>query len=105
VSSVDTYQTIANSHIGPSGLWGVTLSLLIYPPAYILSRWQYRIFKAFVAVGDKRVSLLQEAIQTMSMIKMTASEAFWYKRLDKVRQEEFRLQLRSRLVSTASGLL
>jgi hypothetical protein len=41
----------------------------------------------------------------MSMIKMTASEAFWYKRLDKVRQEEFRLQLRSRLVSTASGLL
>ena len=96
---------VTNSLTGTSGLWGVTLSLLIYPPAYILSQWQYQIFKAFVAVGDKRVSLLQEAIQTMSMIKMTASEAFWYKRLDKVRQEEFRLQLRSRLVSTASGLL
>jgi ABC-type bacteriocin/lantibiotic exporter with double-glycine peptidase domain len=56
-------------------------------------------------VGDKRVSLLQEAIQTMSMIKMTASEAFWYRRLDLVRQEEFRLQFRARLLSTASGLL
>jgi hypothetical protein len=90
---------------GPSGLLGVTLSLLIYPPAYLLSQWQYRIFKAFVAVGDKRVSILQGALQTISMIKMTASEAFWYKRMDRVRQEEFRLQLKSRLVSTASGLL
>jgi hypothetical protein len=41
----------------------------------------------------------------MSMIKMTASEAFWYRRLDAVRQDEFRLQLKARLVSTASGLL
>jgi hypothetical protein len=39
------------------------------------------------------------------MIKMTASEAFWYRRLDGVRQNEFQLQLRSRLISTASGLL
>jgi hypothetical protein len=39
------------------------------------------------------------------MIKMTASEDFWYGRLDVVRQEAFRLQLRSRLLSTASGLL
>lgn len=93
------------SQTGPSGLWGLLMSLVIYPPAYVLSRWQYRVFQAFVAVGDKRVSLLQEAIQTISMIKMTASEVFWYGRLDVVRQEAFRLQLRSRLLSTASGLL
>lgn len=54
---------------------------------------------------DKRVSLVQEAIQTISMIKMTASEAFWYGRLDGFRQKEFWLQLKARLVSTVTGLL
>jgi ABC-type bacteriocin/lantibiotic exporter with double-glycine peptidase domain len=81
------------------------LSTLIYPPAYLLSKWQYRMFKKKVALGDKRVSLVQEAIQTISMIKMTASEAFWYKRLDGIRQQEYWLQLKARMVSTATGLI
>jgi ABC-type bacteriocin/lantibiotic exporter with double-glycine peptidase domain len=81
------------------------LSMLIYPPAYLLSKWQYRMYKKKVVLADKRVSLVQEAIQTISMIKMTASEGFWYNRLDGFRQQEYWLQLKARIVGAATGLL
>lgn len=55
--------------------------------------------------SDERVSLTQEALQMITMIKMMASERFWFNRLNNKRQEGFRLGLKARLISFLSGTL
>lgn len=90
---------------GPSGLWGVAFSFVTYPFAYLLVRKEYQLTEARKETADERVSLLQEALQTISMIKMMASERFWFNRLDEVQQKGFRLSLQYRLLSAASGML
>jgi hypothetical protein len=48
---------------------------------------------------------MQEAVQAISMIKMMATERFWYKRINKVRDQEFKYLIQARLIGFASGLL
>lgn len=90
---------------GPSGLWGIAFSFVTYPLAYLLARWEYQVYESVKINADKRISLLQEALQTVTMIKMMASERFWFGRLNDVRQEGFRISAKARLISALSGLL
>lgn len=90
---------------GASGLWGIAFSFVTYPLAYLLARWEYSTYDLIKKNTDARVTLLQEALQTITMIKMMASERFWFGRLHAVRNEGFQLRLKAHLIGALSGLL
>jgi hypothetical protein len=48
---------------------------------------------------------MQEAVQAISMIKMMASERYWYGRINEVRDREFKRLIQARLLGALSGLL
>lgn len=48
---------------------------------------------------------MQEAIQAISMIKMMATERYWYGRINEVRDREFKQLIKARLLGAGSGLL
>ncbi|KIR56525.1 ABC transporter ABCC.6 [Cryptococcus gattii Ru294] len=91
--------------LGPSGLWGLSTLILTCPPAYLLTRWEYSVFEKRLAIRDERVSLMQEAVQAISMIKMMATERFWYRRINRVREREFKKLIQAQVLGYISGLL
>jgi ABC-type bacteriocin/lantibiotic exporter with double-glycine peptidase domain len=74
-------------------------------PAYFLTRLEYTLFEKELQVKDEKVSLLQETIQAISMIKMMATERYWYGRVSSVRDREYAILIRARLVGAISGFL
>ncbi len=90
---------------GPSGFYGLATLAITFPPAYFITRLQYRIFEKRLAVKGEKISLMQEAVQAISMIKMLATERFWYKRVNEVRDREFKRLIQARLLGAVSGLL
>lgn len=91
--------------LGPSGLWGLSTLILTCPPAYLLTKWEYSVFEKRHAIRDERVSLMQEAVQAISMIKMMATERFWYRRINRVREREFKKLIQAQVLGYISGLL
>nr|KIR85754.1 ABC transporter ABCC.6 [Cryptococcus tetragattii IND107] len=91
--------------LGPSGLWGLSTLILTCPPAYLLTKWEYSVFEKRLAIRDERVSLMQEAVQAISMIKMMATERFWYRRINRVREREFKKLIQAQVLGYISGLL
>ncbi|WVN87012.1 uncharacterized protein L203_102188 [Cryptococcus depauperatus CBS 7841] len=91
--------------LGPSSIWGLSTLLLTCPPAYLLTKWEYVVFEQRLAVRDERVSLMQEAVQAISMIKMMATERFWYKRINSVRAREFKKLIQAQTLGYISGFL
>ncbi|KAE8542368.1 hypothetical protein D1P53_001144 [Cryptococcus gattii VGV] len=91
--------------LGPSGLWGLSTLILTCPPAYLLTKWEYSVFEKRLAIRDERVSLMQEAVQAISMIKMMATERFWYWRINRVREREFNKLIQAQVLGYISGLL
>lgn len=90
---------------GPSGLWGLSTLLITSVPAYFITKLQYTIFEKRLAVSDKKISLMQEAVQSIFMIKVMAAERFWYKRIRDVRDLEFRRLTQARMLGFISGML
>lgn len=90
---------------GPSGFYGLSTLAITLPPAYVVTKLQYKLFEKRLALSDEKLSLMQEAIQAISMIKMMAAERFWYKRIKEVREREFSKLMQARLLGTVSGLL
>lgn len=91
--------------IGYSGFIGLATLLLTFTPAYILTRLEYKLFEKELAIKDEKVSLLQETIQAISMIKMMATEGYWYRRVNGVRDREYAVLIRARLLGAVSGFL
>nr|XP_019009148.1 ABC transporter ABCC.6 [Kwoniella pini CBS 10737]OCF47929.1 ABC transporter ABCC.6 [Kwoniella pini CBS 10737] len=91
--------------LGPSGMWGFATLIFTCPPAYFLTKWEYQVFEKRLAIRDERVSLMQEAIQAISMIKMMATEKFWFKRINDVRKREFKKLISASLIGFTSSLL
>jgi ABC-type bacteriocin/lantibiotic exporter with double-glycine peptidase domain len=90
---------------GPSGFYGLATLAVTLPPAYVVTKLQYKLFEKRLAISDEKLSLMQEAIQAISMIKMMAAERFWFKRVKEVREREFSKLIQARLLGTLSGLL
>jgi ABC-type bacteriocin/lantibiotic exporter with double-glycine peptidase domain len=90
---------------GPSGLWGLSSLVLTSVPAFYITKYQYKIFEKRLAVSDKKISLMQECIQAISMVKFMAAERFWFKRIKTVQDEEFMRLTQARLLGFLSGLL
>ena len=90
---------------GPSGFYGLATLILTLPPAYLVTKLQYKLFEKRLAISDEKLSLMQEAIQAISMIKMMAAERFWFTRIREVREREFRKLVHARLLGAISGLL
>nr|XP_019043278.1 ABC transporter ABCC.6 [Kwoniella bestiolae CBS 10118]OCF22208.1 ABC transporter ABCC.6 [Kwoniella bestiolae CBS 10118] len=91
--------------LGPSGMWGFATLIFTCPPAYFLTKWEYQVFEKRLAIRDERVSLMQEAIQAISMIKMMATEKFWFKRISSVRKREFDKMILAQVIGYFSSLL
>ncbi|WWC95346.1 hypothetical protein V866_002208 [Kwoniella sp. B9012] len=91
--------------LGTSGMWGFATLIFTCPPAYFLTKWEYQVFEKRLAIRDERVSLMQEAIQAISMIKMMATEKFWFKRINSVRKREFKKLISAQLIGYGSSLL
>jgi ABC-type bacteriocin/lantibiotic exporter with double-glycine peptidase domain len=91
--------------VGVSGMWGLATLALTCPPAFLLTQLQYKLFEKRLAISDERISLLQEAVQAISMIKMMAAEKFWFGRIKTVRDREFQKYTQARLLGFMSSLL
>ena len=63
------------------------------------------MFEKRLELKDQKITLMQEAIQAISMIKMMAAERFWFKRIKNVRDKEFTRWIQARLLGNLSGLL
>ena len=90
---------------GTSGLCGLATLAITCPPAYFIAKYQYKIFEKRLTINDERISLMQEAIQAISMIKMMAAERFWFDRINKVRNEKVKRLTQASLLGLASSLL
>jgi len=90
---------------GSSGFYGLATIVITFPPAYILTKLEYKCFEQQLQIKDEKISLMQEAIQAISMIKMMAAEKFWYNRINKVRDRQFQKTIQANLLGTFSGLL
>jgi ABC-type bacteriocin/lantibiotic exporter with double-glycine peptidase domain len=90
---------------GPSGFYGLATIIITFPPAYILTKLEYKCFEKRLEVKDEKISLMQEAVQAISMIKMMAAEKFWYNRINEVRDREFKRMVQANLLGSLSGLL
>ncbi|WWC93054.1 uncharacterized protein L201_008018 [Kwoniella dendrophila CBS 6074] len=91
--------------LGKSGMWGFATLIFTCPPAYFLTKWEYQIYEKRLTIRDERVSLMQEGIQAISMIKMMATEKFWYRRISAVRKREFNKMVLAQLMGYLSSLL
>ena len=96
---------MADMLIGPSGLWGLATLILTCPPAYLITKLEYKLFEKRLSVKDEKITLMQEAIQAIPMIKMMAAEKFWFRRIKKVRDQEFTRLIQARLLGFISALL
>lgn len=90
---------------GTSGLWGIASLLFTLPPTYLLSRWEYTLVNQELRLLDKRIGLMQEMVQAIQMIKMMASERFWFKRVQGVRDAEYEKFYKARLINFSSALI
>lgn len=90
---------------GTSGLWGLSTLLITSVPAYYMTQWEYKLFEKRLEIPDKKTGLMQEAIQSISLIKLMASERWWYARIKKVRDEEFKRLAQAKLLGILSGML
>jgi ABC-type bacteriocin/lantibiotic exporter with double-glycine peptidase domain len=86
-------------------LWGLSTLAITCPPAYFLTQWQYKIFEKRLTLKDEKITLMQEAIQAISMIKTMAAEKFWFTRIKTVRDKEFSKMTQARLIGIVSGVL
>jgi ABC-type bacteriocin/lantibiotic exporter with double-glycine peptidase domain len=84
---------------------GLATLILTLPPAYFITKLEYNIFEKRLAVKDEKISLMQEAVQAISMIKMMAAERFWFGRINEVRDREFKRLTQARLLGFVSGFL
>ncbi|WRT69478.1 uncharacterized protein IL334_006464 [Kwoniella shivajii] len=91
--------------LGPSGMWGFATLIFTCPPAYFLTKKEYEVFEKRLAIRDERVGLMQEAIQAILMIKMMATEKFWFRRISEVRKREFKKLVLAQMLGYASSLL
>lgn len=96
---------ISSLTLGSSGLWGFPALIFTAIPTYFISEKQYSLNRQRRAKADEIVSSLQEAIQAISMIKMMAPEAFWYRRIRQTKKEEMKLFLKAALWSNLSNFL
>lgn len=90
---------------GSSGLWGLSTLLLTLPPSYLMTKLEYKIFEKELAVKDEKMSLLQEVVQAVTLIKLMAKEEYWYNKINSVREKEIRRLIQARMVGAISGLL
>lgn len=88
-----------------SAAWGIAFSFLVYPPAYLLSRWELSLFDKSRGASDERIPATQEAVHTIGMIKMSGYEGFTFKRLNALRQIEFKYQFWARAVGFVSAAI
>lgn len=88
---------------GVSAAWGIAVSFLAYPPAYLLSKWELRLFDKSRGASDARISAIQETVQTISMVKMSGYERYTFDRLNSLRQKEFRYQYWARIIGFISA--
>ncbi|EIW71721.1 hypothetical protein TREMEDRAFT_67926 [Tremella mesenterica DSM 1558] len=91
--------------LGMSGLWGLSTIVVTLPPAYLVTKYQYKVFEKRLEVKDEKITLMQEAIQAISMIKMMAAERWWFRRIKTVRDREFTRWIQARLLGFLSALL
>lgn len=76
--------------LGFLALCGLCTVLISAPVAYLLAKGQYKCCEKAAGIHDTHNGLLQEMIQAISMIKLTASERFWYKRVQAVKDEQLK---------------
>ena len=74
-------------------------------PGFFLTRLDYRIRTKIAATCDNRMSLMQEAIQAIAMIKMMATEVFWYRRISAIKEREFRQEIVQVWLTIINGVL
>lgn len=86
-------------------MWGLSTLLITSGPAYLLTKLQYKLYEKQLAISDQKLTLMQEAIQAISMIKITNAQEFWYNRIKNVRDLEFRRLLQARILGFISGIL
>jgi ABC-type bacteriocin/lantibiotic exporter with double-glycine peptidase domain len=90
---------------GISGLYGLATLIVAFGPAYYITQLEYKLYEQRLEVKDEKISLMQEAIQAISMIKMMAAERFWFRRIKTVRDREFKRMIQARMLGFISGLL
>lgn len=78
---------------------------MAFVPAYYITQLEYKLYEKRLEVKDEKISLMQEAIQAISMIKMMAAERFWFRRIKTVRDREFKRMIQARTLGIISGLL
>jgi ABC-type bacteriocin/lantibiotic exporter with double-glycine peptidase domain len=86
-------------------LYGLATLIIAFVPAYYITQLEYKIYEKRLEVKDEKITLMQEAIQAISMIKMMAAERFWFRRIKTVRDREFKRMIQARTLGFISGLL
>lgn len=86
-------------------VYGLATLFLTLTPAFIITRAEYKIFEKRLSVKDEKTTLMQEAIQAISMIKLMAAERFWYKRINETRSHEFRRLKQAKMLGFVSSML
>ncbi|XP_063238702.1 ATP-binding cassette sub-family C member 5-like isoform X1 [Bacillus rossius redtenbacheri] len=74
--------------LGPWALLGMLVFLVFYPVQYGLSRLIGYLRGKTVSVGDKRIRLVTEVLESIKLIKMYTWEKFFSKKLLDVRAQE-----------------
>jgi ABC-type bacteriocin/lantibiotic exporter with double-glycine peptidase domain len=84
---------------------GLSTILITSPLAYLFTKMEYKVFEKATLIGDRQITMLQEMVQAISMIKLMASERFWFKRLKAIKEEEMSNALKIRLIQSCSQLV
>lgn len=86
-------------------MWGLSTQLLTLTPAFFLTTAEYKVFEKRLTRKDDKITLMQEAIQAISMIKLMAAERFWFDRIEAVRDQEFKYLTQAKLLGFVSAML
>ena len=84
--------------VGPSALVGGLVMLLFYPAMGIVAAVAARLRLRVVTITDKRVTMMDEIINSMRLIKMYAWEEPFIKRVEDLRKQEISQLRRAALI-------
>ena len=84
--------------VGPSALVGGLVMLLFYPAMGIVAAVAARLRLRVVTITDKRVTMMDEIINSMRLIKMYAWEEPFIKRVEDLRRQEISQLRRAALI-------
>lgn len=79
--------------------------MITAPVAYFMSKLDFKLYEESTIIQDRHNVVMQEMVQAISMIRLMASEQFWFRRIKSVKDEQLNNMYKIQVVEKIASLI